>query len=163
MLVKKGFHEIHLLIAKCFPKSYAKGMQPNFLTIILATAAQFAIGAVWYSALFGKLWGKIHGFNKLSKATQQKMMKAMGPFYGLQALITLVTTIVLSLFITYLPLWNAYAMAAFFWFGFVVPTQVSSVIFGGTESKWIIKKIAVQAGASFLCLEAAAIILHLMK
>ena len=39
-------------------------------------------------------------------------------------------------------------------------TQVSAVIFGGTEKKWIIKKIAVQAGASILCLEAAAAIIR---
>ncbi|HSX09900.1 MAG TPA: DUF1761 domain-containing protein [Candidatus Saccharimonadales bacterium] len=135
-------------------------MQLNYLSVIIATIVQFAIGAVWYSALFGKLWGRIHGFDKLPKETQQKMMKAMGPFYGLQALVTLITSFVLALFITYLPTWNPYAMAGFFWIGFVVPTQVSAVIFGGTESKWIVKKIAVQAGASILCLEAAAAVLH---
>ena len=137
-------------------------MQPNYLAILLATIAQFIIGAIWYSALFGKLWGKIHGFDKLPKETQEKMKKSMGPFYGLQLLMTVVTTVVLSVFITYLPLsWNAYMLAGFFWLGFVVPTQVSAVIFGGTEKKWIFKKIAVQAGASLVCLEAAAAIIHL--
>lgn len=135
-------------------------MQLNFLAIIIATAVQFAIGAGWYT-LFGKLWGQIHGFDKLPKTVQQKMMKSMGPFYAVQALVTLVTTVVLAIFIAYLPRdWNAYAMAGFFWIGFVVPTQVSAVIFGGTEPKWIVKKVAVQAGASLVCLEAAAIILH---
>jgi len=136
-------------------------MQLNFVAIIMATVAQFIIGAVWYSFLFGKLWGKIHGFDKLPKETQQKMMKAMGPFYALQLGVTIITTVVLAIFITYLPHdWNVYALAGFFWIGFVVPTQVSAVIFGGTESKWIAKKIAVQAGASIFCLEAAATILH---
>lgn len=135
-------------------------MQINFLGIIIATIVQFMIGAVWYSALFGKLWGKIHGFDKLSKEVQDKMVKAMGPFYALQALMTLITSFVLAIFINYLPSsWNVYALAGFFWLGFVLPTQVSAVIFGGTESKWIAKKIAVQAGAAFFCLEAAAIIL----
>lgn len=138
-------------------------MQVNFLAILLATVVQFIIGAVWYSVLFGKLWGKIHGFDKLPKATQDKLAKSMGPFYGLQALVTLITSIVLALFITYLPLWNAYAMAGFFWIGFVFPAQVSAVIFSNTERKWMISKIAVQTGASLLCLEAAAIILHLLK
>ncbi|MGH7204180.1 MAG: DUF1761 domain-containing protein [Candidatus Levyibacteriota bacterium] len=136
-------------------------MHLNYAAIILATILQFIVGAVWYSALFGKLWGKIHGFDKLPKEVQQKMMKAMGPFYALQALITLITTFVLALFIAYLPDWNAYAMAGFFWIGFVVPTQISAVIFGGTEKKWIVKKIAVQAGASIVCLEVAAAVLHL--
>lgn len=137
-------------------------MHLNYIAIVLATAAEFGLGAVWYSLFFGKLWGKIHGFDKLPKETQQKMMKAMGPFYALQALVTLVTTIILAIFITYLPSWNAFVMAGFFWIGFVVPTQVSAVIFGGTEPKWMIQKVAVQAGASLVCLEAAAIILHFL-
>lgn len=137
-------------------------MQINYLAVILATVAQFIVGAIWYSALFGKLWGKIHGFDKLPKSVQQKMMKSMGPFYLLQALVTLVMSFVLVIFITYLPLWNAYAMSVFFWIGFVVPTQVSNVIFGGTEGKWVLPKIAVQAGASIVCLEVAtAVILFL--
>ena len=137
-------------------------MQLNYLAIIVATVVQFAIGAIWYSAFFGKLWGKIHGFDKLPKEVQQKMMKSMGPFYGLQALVTLITSFVLAIFIAYQPTWNVYAMAGFFWIGFVVPTQVSAVIFGGTEPKWMLPKVAVQAGASILCLEAAAAVIHFM-
>lgn len=137
-------------------------MQFNYLAIILATLVQFAIGAVWYSALFGKLWGKIHGFDKLSKETQDKMMKEMGPYYGLQLLVTIITTVVLYIFIVFLPSnWNVYALAGFFWLGFVLPAQVSAVIFGGTDKKWIAKKIAVQSGCALLCLEAGAIVIHL--
>jgi hypothetical protein len=137
-------------------------MQLNYIAILIATVAQFAIGAVWYSFLFGKLWGKMHGFHELPKEVQQKMMKAMGPFYALQAVMTLITTFVLAIFLAYVPDWNPYAMAGFFWIGFVVPTQVSAVIFGGTDKKWIVKKIAVQAGAALLCLEAGATILHFL-
>lgn len=136
-------------------------MEINILAIIIATVVQFVIGAIWYGALFGTLWGKIHGFDTLSKDVQEKMAKAMGPFYAIQIIMTFITTIVLAIFISYIPgNWNIFALAFFFWIGFVVPTQVSAVIFGGTESKWIFKKIAVQAGASFLCLETAAIILR---
>src|SRR5437667_8731900 len=134
-------------------------MHINYLAIIIAAVAQFIIGAIWYMPLFGNLWGKIHGMEKVSKEDRQKMMKSMGPFLALQFLVTLVTTFVLAIFITYQPTWNAYAMAAFFWVGFVVPTQVSGVIFGGTNPKWIVAKILVQAGASFLCLEVAAAII----
>ncbi len=136
-------------------------MELNYLAIVIAVIVQFALGFVWYGPLFGGLWGRIHGFDKLSKETQQKMMKAMGPFYALQALVTLVTTVVLAIFLTYQPEWNGYAMAAFFWIGFVVPAQVSAVIFGGTEGKWIFTKIALQAGGSLLCLEAATVVLKM--
>jgi len=52
-------------------------------------------------------------------------------------------------------------MAGFFWIGFVVPTQVSAVIFSNTERKFMFPKVAIQAGASIVCLEIAATILHL--
>jgi len=136
-------------------------MHLNYGAIILATVLQFIAGAIWYSLLFGKQWGKIHGFDKLPKETQQKMAKAMGPFYGVQALLTLITSFVLAMFIAYQPTWNAYAMAGFFWIGFVVPTQVSAVIFSNTERKFMFPKVAIQAGASIVCLEIAATILHL--
>jgi hypothetical protein len=137
-------------------------MQLNYLAIIVATIVQFIIGAIWYSLLFGKLWGRIHGFDKLPKEVQQKMMKAMSPYYALQALVTLISTIALAIFVANVPFgFNVYTTAALLWIGFIVPTQVSAVIFGGTEGKWIVKKIAVQAGASLLCLEAAALVLHL--
>lgn len=134
-------------------------MELNYLAILLAVAAQFGIGFLWYGPLFGKIWGKIHGFDKLSKETQQKMMKEMGPYYGVQLLVTVVTTIVLAIFIENLPGWNPLGMAGFFWLGFVVPAQVSSVIFSNTPKEWIPTKIALQAGAAFVCYMAAAAIL----
>lgn len=134
----------------------------NYLAILVAAVAQFIIGAIWYMPLFGKLWGKIHGMDKVSEEEQKKMMKSMGPFLAVQFLVTLVTTFVLAIFIAYQPTWNAYAMAGFFWIGFVVPTQVSGVIFGGTNPKWIVAKILIQAGASFVCLEVAAAIIKAM-
>ena len=138
-------------------------MDVNYIAIAVATVVQFIIGAVWYSFLFGKLWGKIHGFDQLSKEVQQAMMKKMGPFYALQFFVTIITTFVLALVVAGLPEWNTYGFALHLWLGFVVPTQVSAVIFGGTESKWIVKKIAVQAGASLACLMGAAWVLVLFS
>lgn len=134
----------------------------NYLAIALATTLQFVAGALWYSLFFGKLWGQIHGFDKLPKATQDKMGKEMGPYYAIQFFVTILTTFILALFITNLPGWNPYAMAAFFWLGFTVPTLVSASIFGGTEKKWMFPKVAVQAGSYLLCYEIAAAVLHLM-
>jgi hypothetical protein len=135
-------------------------MEYYFLSILIATVLQFALGAIWYSAFFGKLWGRIHGFDNLSKEIQQKMMKEMGPYYLVQFIVTLVTTTVFFILIVILPSdWNVFVMAGLFWLGFVLPAQVSAAIFGGTESKWLVKKIAVQAGAAFLCLQVAAAVL----
>ena len=116
-------------------------MEFNIVAIILATVVQFIIGALWYSVLFGKLWGRIHGFDTLTKEAQKKLQKEATPFYVVQLIMTVITTVVLYIFIVFLPHdWNIYALAGFFWLGFVLPTQVSAVMFGGTEKKWMVKK-----------------------
>lgn len=137
-------------------------MELNYWSILLATILQFIVGAIWYGPIFGNLWGRIHGFDKLSKIVQEEMMKKMGPVYGLQFLVTALATFILAILLTYQPTWNAYVLTGIFWLGFVVPTQISAVLFGGTEPKWIVKKILVQALGSLACLETGTIILKLM-
>ena len=135
----------------------------NYPAILIATVLQFLFGAVWYTPIFGKVWGKIHGFDKVSKEKQQEMMRGMMPLFAIQILGTLVTTFVLALFLNGFPnQWNAFGIAGWSWLGFIVPTQVSAVIFGGTEPKWIVKKILIMAGASLGCLMIAAAVLNAM-
>ena len=135
----------------------------DVLAIAVAAVAQFIIGAVWYMPIFGKKWGEIHGFDAVSPEEQKVMQKKMMPLLVVQFLVTVVTTVVLAIFITYLPAdWNVYALAGFFWLGFVVPTQVSAVLFGGTKPEWVVVKTLIMAGGSLLCLEVAAIILKTM-
>jgi hypothetical protein len=135
----------------------------HILSIILATVAQFAVGAIWYMPLFGKAWGEIHCFDKLSKKAQKEMQVKMGPYYGVQIAVTLITSVVLSQLILLVPEISAYALATMLWVGFVVPTQVAAVIFGGTEGKWIGKKIAIMAGGSLVCLLVATAVLTMVK
>jgi hypothetical protein len=137
-------------------------MDINIIAVIAATAAQFVVGMIWYAPLFGKLWGQIHGFDQLSKETQKEMMAKMGPFYGLQLLVTVFTAFALAKLMVMLPEESPYMLATLVWFGFVIPTQVSAVVFGGTEPKWIVKKVLVMAGGSLVCLLAAAAVLGVM-
>lgn len=135
----------------------------SILAIVIASVAQFIIGAIWYMPVFGKKWGQIHGFDTKSPEAQKEMQGKMGPLLAVQFVTTVVTTVVLSIFITYLPGdWNVYALAGFFWIGFVVPTQVAAVLFGGTNPQWMVTKILIMAGGSILCLEAAAVIIKMM-
>jgi hypothetical protein len=125
--------------------------------------AQFIVGAIWYMPLFGKLWGEIHGFDCLTPEEQKAAQKQMMPLLGVQLFMTLITSFVFALLLTGFPsTWNVYGIAGFFWLGFVMPAQVSAVIFGGTEPKWIVKKIAVSVGASLACYFSAAAVFAFM-
>ncbi len=139
-------------------------MHLDYTAIFLATVVQFVVGAIWYTPVFGKLWGKIHGFDSLSPDIQKEMMKKMGPLLAAQFLTTILTSFVLDLFVASLPAgWNIFGETGFFWLGFVVPTQVSAVLFGGTDPKWVVKKILVMAGGSLACLMSAAAVFSYMR
>lgn len=137
-------------------------MGVNYTAVVLASVAQFVIGAIWYMPLFGNLWGRIHGFDKLSKAEKQVAQKSMMPLLVVQFIGTLVTTVILARLFVLVPQYSVYTLGMMIWLGFFVPVQVSAVIFGGTESKWIVQKILVMAGASLACLMAAAAIIGVL-
>ena len=134
-------------------------MDLNYGAILLATAAQFIIGAIWYMPIFGDAWGKMHGFDKLSKKEQEEARKGMTPYLIIQLVVTFVTTVVLAKFIDLLPEYSAYTLAAMIWIGFFVPVQAAAIIFGGTEEKYMLRKALIMAGGSLACLMAAAAIL----
>ena len=135
----------------------------NYLAVALATIVQFAVGGAWYMSLFAKAWGEIHGFDKLSKAEQKEKQSHMMPYMVAQVVITALTTFVLAKFIIMLPSESVYKLAVLSWIGFVVPTQVAAVMFGGTEPKWIAKKVAIMSAGSLACLLVGSLILHAIK
>jgi len=134
-------------------------MEINYGTVIIAAVAQFIVGALWYMPIFGSAWRDIHGFDKLTKAQQQASQKEMMPMLAVQFVGTLITTIMLAKLIILVPQYSAYSLALMVWAGFQVPVQVSAVMFGGTEAKWIVKKSAIMVTGALACLLVAAAIL----
>ena len=138
-------------------------LEVNYAAILVAALLQFVFGAIWYTPIFGKLWGKMHGFDKHSPEVQKEMMKKMGPFLALQFIVTVVTTAVLAMMLAGTTSdWSAYAFAGLCWLGFIVPTQISSVVFGGTEPHWMVQKILIMAGGALGCMMIAAAVLSMM-
>jgi hypothetical protein len=136
-------------------------MEINFLAVLVATVVMFIVGGLWYMGPFAKAWGEMHGFDELSKDEQKDMQTKMGPYYGLQAFVTLLSAGALAYLLAALPNVGWYVIAFLVWLGFIVPTEVSSVIFGGTEGKWIVKKIAISIGGSLACTLVGAWVISL--
>ena len=138
-------------------------MQLNYTAILVATIAQFIFGAIWYTPIFGKLWGRIHDFDKVSAEKQKEMMKNMWKPLLVQLIFTFVTSFVFALLLHGFPSdWNVYGLAFFFWLGFILPTQVAAVIFGGTKPEWVMTKTLIMAGAALGCMEIAAVVFKWM-
>lgn len=139
-------------------------MQNSYLLIIIASLAQFGLGALWYSpVLFGTWWMQIMEATHLTKEELQKMQKAMAPFYLVQIALTLVSTYVLAMFVYYLKMagvgFHAYGVAGWVWLGFIAPTQVAAVIWGNTKRKFWGKQIFVMISYQLVGLMMAAFIL----
>ncbi len=119
-------------------------MEVNYTLVAVATIAQFILGALWYSPLlFGKWWMQIMECDKLSKEELQKMQKEMMPFYALQLLLTLFTTVSFANLLPYITAFSAYHVAFWIWVGFIAPIQIACVVWANTKRKFWAKQIFV--------------------
>lgn len=135
-------------------------MEIQFSLIAFATLWQFVLGALWYSPLmFGKLWMKIMGATQMSKEEMAKMQKEIAPFYLLQILLTLIFTWELAHTINADTGANPYFLALVTWFGYIVPIQISGVIWGSTPKKYWLKQICVITANQFVGMMVATYIL----
>ncbi|HLN55650.1 MAG TPA: DUF1761 domain-containing protein [Bacteroidales bacterium] len=66
----------------------------NWLAILVAAVSAFALGGLWYSALFAKSWAKETGITNESASR-----KNMGRTFGLSFVLSLVASFFLALFI----------------------------------------------------------------
>jgi hypothetical protein len=139
-------------------------MQIHYISILLATVAQFILGAVWYSPLmFGKWWMKIMGADHCTPEEIKKMQKSMGFFYAAQFLLTILFTFTLSGAIYYAGLANAgltaYCVAFWIWLGIMMPLVIGGVIWGNTKKEVWCKQIFVMAAYQLVGIMLAALIL----
>jgi hypothetical protein len=61
----------------------------NWLAVVLATLAFFAVGAIWYTALFAKLWQREVGLSNEQLTGGRNMMLIMGTCFVLEFVIAL--------------------------------------------------------------------------
>ena len=142
-----------------------KNMELNYMLVVVATIAQFILGAVWYSPLlFGKWWMEIMECTNLSPEELKAMQKSMMPFYGLQFFLTLFSTFSLATFMIYVADMNSYSayhVAFWIWIGFMAPTQISTVVWGNTKMKFWVKQMFVMLSMQFVGIMVAAWILSM--
>ena len=135
-------------------------MDISIWLVLAATVVQFIIGAMWYSPLmFGKWWMQIMEMSHVSKAELQAMEKSMIPFYGLQFVLTLFSTLALANGMAYFVGLSIYNVVIWLWLGFLVPTTISSIIWGRTQKKYWLQQTGIMLSMQIVCLMVAAYIL----
>ena len=131
------------------------------MLIIVASIAQFILGALWYSPIiFGKWWMEIMEVNNISREKLQEMQKKMAPFYALQFFLTVFSTFAL-VNLAAATSFSLYHVAFWIWISFIVPTQISTVLWGNTKKRFWAKQIFVMASYQIVGLMLAAWILSM--
>lgn len=108
----------------------------NFIAILIAVVANFILGFIWYTPLFGKVWGKEMGFDMTRKPPASALIKGMIFMIIGNFLMAWVFAHNMAVWnpVTWglppsevSPAQNATAAAIFTWLGFFFPTDLGTV------------------------------------
>ncbi len=118
----------------------------NYWAVLVAAAAQFVLGALWYGPLFGRSWTAMLGWTKESMDAMMRepgAKRMMARSYVITAIGALLMSYVLAHALifagTYLDTFGVSAglMAGFWnWLGFVAPATIGAVLWEQKPWKW---------------------------
>jgi hypothetical protein len=137
----------------------------NGWAVVVAVAACFALGSLWYGPLFGKAWAREVGFAEGWRPASGAVVRAV----LLNLVGTFLAAFVLHHFVAVwrpstwgwqggvdaAPVYYAVSGAGFAWLGFVVPGLLDRVGFEGKS--W--RLFGINAGYQFIGLQVMALIL----
>ena len=91
----------------------------NFAAVLVAGLVAFVVGAVWYTALFGKLWVRLQAYSD-ERMAAMKARRPMPLFLGIMFVAYLVLAFAIAFLLTGIPERNAMTGAlvgAILWLG----------------------------------------------
>lgn len=108
----------------------------NFVAILIAVVANFFLGFIWYTPLFGKVWAKELGFDTSQKPPKGALMRGM--IFNVIGNFLLAFVFYHNIAVWIPETWglptaggspSSYALTAavFTWLGFYVPVDLNSV------------------------------------
>lgn len=115
-------------------------IEVNYVSVLAAAIASMGVGFLWYSPLLlGNQWIKEMG---LSKKDMEKGKKNANKMYMLSTIGAVLMAYVLyhviemsMAFYGYSKVQTGLTSAFWMWFGFVMPVQLTEVLFGGKSMK----------------------------
>ena len=136
----------------------------NLIAILVAVIANFVLGFLWYTPLFGKVWAKELGFDMTVKPPASVMVRGMAIMVIGNFLLAYVFAHNIAAW-TYVPGMDSMPVvgkilnaSVFTWLGFYLPGDLSRVAW--EKASW--KLFWINTGYHFVMLLVAATILTLM-
>ncbi|MCB0823944.1 MAG: DUF1761 domain-containing protein [Bacteroidales bacterium] len=141
-----------------------EGIQINFVAILIVVVANFVLGFLWYTPLFGKIWGREMGYDMNEKPKSSEMIKGMVFMIIGNVLFAWVLAHNMAAW-TFVPgsedippFQNAMMASIFTWMGFYFPVDLGSVVW--ERKSW--KLFFINTGYHLASLMVAALILSYM-
>lgn len=131
----------------------------NYLAVIAAAVAAFAVGAVWHSPIgFGKQWMRMMGLSEKDMHTMplSPMQAMVGGFFA-----TLLTAYVLAVLATLTgaaTTQTTMQLALWVWLGFLAPTLANSWLWEGRP----LALFAFNAAYALVAIQVMALVLGLL-
>ena len=136
----------------------------NFVAILVAVVANFILGFIWYTPLFGKIWAKEMGFDRSVKPPAGAMAKGMIFMVIGNFLMAFVFAHNIAAW-SFVPGMNEMSVTekvlnagVFTWLGFYLPVDLGTVSW--ENKSW--KVFAINTGYHLAMVMVAAIILTIM-
>jgi Protein of unknown function (DUF1761) len=136
----------------------------NYVAVLVAVVANFFLGYIWYTPLFGKIWMKEMGFDANNKPTSGQMIKGMVIMVMGNFLMAYVFAHNIAAW-SFVPGANEMSPTAsimssviFTWLGFYFPVDIGAVAW--ENKSW--KMFGINTGYHFCMLLVAALILNFM-
>lgn len=129
------------------------------VSIIVGAIVMFAVGAVWFTVLFGKIWSRLMNFTPEARA------KAMAGGMAGKMVVMFILNIVSATVLHYLlPLVLSLSMGEFLctvviiWLGFTLPSLVNAYLWEGKS----VRLVLLNAGGSVVAFLAGAATIYYM-
>ena len=133
----------------------------NVLAVVISVVANFILGFIWYTPLFGKAWGKEMGYDPNQKPEKSVMMKGMLFMVLGNFLFAWVLAHNMAAW-NFVPgikemgaIPNAFTAAIFTWLGFYFPGELGATVW--EKKSW--KLFAINSGYQLASLLVVALIL----
>jgi Protein of unknown function (DUF1761) len=141
-----------------------EAMNINMVAIVVATVANFFLGFIWYTPLFGKAWAKEMGMDMSVKPAVGEMAKGMTAMVVGNFLMAYVFAHNIAAW-SFVPgakemsaMGSIMSSVVFTWLGFYLPVDIGTVTW--ERKSW--KLFFINTGYHFMMLLVAALILNFM-
>ncbi len=119
----------------------------------LGVLTSIVLGSIWFGPLFGKKWMTLMGMNPNDTAKIEEGKRQMWKMYVIQMIASAMTVATLSIVVLHFDnftVGETIGTSLLIWIGFVIPSEIGSVLWSGKTFKQMREIFLLNAGYGFI-------------